>query len=126
MSRTRLPNRRPSLNFRVKVISCSGRDFSVTVTAGVDEYDKIQEVFCADFKAGSDNQAFVQDACILLSRLLQHGDLLEDITGSMCEPPSLIGTIVRALLHAQNNPPDVTWLDEVLPPLESATEGGPV
>jgi hypothetical protein len=55
MSRTKLPNRRPSINFKVKVISVAGRDFNVTVTAGVDAQDRIREVFCADFKAGSDN-----------------------------------------------------------------------
>jgi hypothetical protein len=66
------------------------------VTFGFDENGELREVFCADFKAGSDMHAVVTDACILLSRLLQHGDSSTELARTLCNPPSLIGSIARA------------------------------
>jgi len=61
----------------------------------------IREVFCSDFKAGSDQQSVVMDACILLSRLLQHGDAPAEILASMCSPFSLIGSIANAITEEE-------------------------
>jgi hypothetical protein len=78
-----------------------GREISLTVTFGFDGADNVREVFCADFKAGSDLHAVVMDACILLSRLLQHGDPPEELASTLCEPPSLVGCIARAVSLVQ-------------------------
>ncbi len=67
------------------------------VTFGLDaETGTVREVFCADFKAGSDNHAVITDACVLLSRLMQHGTPLDELAASLCSPPSLIGVIAAA------------------------------
>jgi hypothetical protein len=94
--RTRLANRRPSVTGRVPFIMADERQITLTVTFGFDENGNVREVFCADFKAGSDMHAAVMDACILLSRLLQHGDPPEELAKTLCEPPSLVGCIARA------------------------------
>jgi hypothetical protein len=82
--------------------SFGGREFKLVITVGYDHEFRAREVFCADFKAGSDNQAIVMDACILLSRLLQHGNLPEELFASMSSPPSLIGSICKALCEEQH------------------------
>jgi len=94
--RTRLADRRPSVTGRVPFIMADGKEITLTVTFGFDENGNVREVFCADFKAGSDMHATVMDACILLSRLLQHGDQPEELAKTLCEPPSLVGCIARA------------------------------
>jgi hypothetical protein len=77
-------------------VLADGKTISLTVTFGFNEAGEVREVFCADFKAGSDMHAAVTDACILMSRLLQHGDAPEELAKTLCEPPSLIGCIARA------------------------------
>lgn len=101
--RQKLQNRRDNTTRRVTWMQASGAHADVLVTVGI-EGGQVREVFCADskaFKAGSDQLAIVSDACILFSRLLQHGDLPTDIMASMCEPPSLIGAIAQAVLDEQ-------------------------
>ena len=95
--RTKLPDRRYSSTVRVPWSRYDGKGINIYVTIGFDTEGKAKEVFCADFKAGSANQAIVMDTCILISRLLQHGDLPSELKASMCEPPSLIGTIAEAI-----------------------------
>ncbi len=105
MSRTKLNDRRFCANLDTQFNSASGRSFKLTITIGFDTDYNIKEVFCADFKSGSDNQATIMDACILLSRLLQHGDTPADLLTSMCSPPSLIGTICKAIVDEQRANP---------------------
>lgn len=95
--RTKLPDRRYSSTVKVRWVRYDGKELNIQVTIGFDAEGKAREVFCGDFKAGSDNQAIVMDSCILLSRLLQHGDTPADLKASMCEPPSLIGAIADAI-----------------------------
>jgi hypothetical protein len=94
--RTRLADRRPSITSRVPFAMADGREISLTVTFGLNDAGEVREVFCADFKAGSDMHAAVMDSCILLSRLMQHGDTPEELAKTLCEPPSLVGCIARA------------------------------
>jgi len=94
--RTRLADRRPSITGRVPFVMADGREISLTVTFGFDDTGSVREVFCADFKVGSDMHAAVVDSCILLSRLLQHGDPPEELARTLCDPPSLVGSIARA------------------------------
>ena len=99
--RTKLPTRRSSANLAITFKSAAGKDIKLLITVGYDEEHKIREVFCANFQSGSDNHALVMDACILLSRLLQHGDTPTELVKSMCSPPSLIGTIAQAILQEE-------------------------
>lgn len=106
MTRQRLPDRRLNATRKVTWMTYGGNEQTILVTFGfrlapnVAEYGvryEIAEVFCADFKAGSDTQAIVTDACVLISRLLQSSnDTVADLRASMCEPPSLIGCILQA------------------------------
>lgn len=101
--RSKLPDRRLCVNVPVTFTSVSGTQHKLIITVGYDVTNyQLREVFCADFKAGSDTHATVMDACILLSRLLQHGDTPQELVASMCSPPSLIGTICKAICDEQN------------------------
>lgn len=111
MTRQRLPDRRINATRKVTWATYGGNEQTILVTfgfkkrllspeqvaAGEHNIYRIAEVFCADFKAGSDTQAIVTDACVLISRLLQSSnDTVADLRASMCEPPSLIGCILQA------------------------------
>ena len=74
-----------------------GKEKKILITVGFDDEGEPKEVFCADFKAGTTLHSIVMDACILLSRLLQHGDMPVELLDSMCQPPSLIGAIAAAI-----------------------------
>ena len=99
--RTKLPSRRSSVNLDIIYKIADGKEINLLITVGYNEEHKIHEVFCANWKSGSDNHALVMDACILLSRLLQHGDTPLELVASMCSPPSLIGTIAQAILREE-------------------------
>lgn len=75
----------------------SGKDHHILVTFGFDETERhVREVFCADFKAGTDYHHLAVDACILVSRLLQHGATAQELLDSVGRPPSLIGVLLAA------------------------------
>lgn len=81
-----------------------GLEKMILVTVGFDDHGP-REVFCADFKAGTAMHSIVMDACILLSRLLQHGDSPDDILAGMSgggderdHKRSLIGRIAELLV----------------------------
>jgi hypothetical protein len=95
--RDKLPDRRLSVNMKIDFETGSGAHIPLQVTFGFDEAGHVREVFCADFKSGSDNHAVVMDSCVLLSRLLQHGTDPDQLAASLCTPPSLIGTIAAAV-----------------------------
>ena len=105
MTRTRLTTRHTSVTTNIHWTSPNGIDQKFVVTYGFDDKHQIREVFCAGFKAGTDLVAFANDACILLSRLLQHGEHLADISKTLGEnrqegqtqgpPASVLGAIVR-------------------------------
>ena len=99
--RTKLANKRGSVNVTLAHALPAGRELRFHVTFGFDDNGDVREVFCADFRAGSETHAQIMDACILLSRLLQHGDEPRELHKSMCSPPSLIGPIVRAIMLEQ-------------------------
>ena len=100
--RTKLADRRSNMTVRIPYTKANGQTIYILVTFGYDRTGRPLEVFCADFKAGSETQALIMDACILLSRLLQHGDSPHELAESMCSPPSLIGSIAQAMdsLHS--------------------------
>ncbi len=95
--RMKLGDRRANETRKLTFAFANGREQSLLITIGFDDDGVPKEVFCADFKAGSDLHPIVMDACILVSRILQHGDLAADLSASMCKGPSLIGAIVAAV-----------------------------
>jgi hypothetical protein len=91
----------------------TGSVHTILATFGFDENKRLKEVFCASFKRDGSMVALANDACILLSRLLQHGDTIEVIVDSLGEnraegetsgpPSSLIGAIARVAVSVQRD-----------------------
>lgn len=108
-SRNRLPDRRPSLNVRVDWLT-STAEHAFYVTVGYDpRTGQIAEVFYSDgMKSGADLRSMAQDACVLISLLLQHGLTPDEISKSLAvapvmgetRPASLIGAVVETLRNA--------------------------
>ena len=105
MARSKLPEKRPALTRKLLVNMMGGKQTHILVTFGFKKEEvitstttyrfRVAEVFCADFRAGSDLHAIVMDACILLSRLMQHGDSPRELANTLCEG-SLIKEIATA------------------------------
>lgn len=93
--RVKLPNRRPSETRCITYTFEGGREARILITIGFDDDGAPKEVFCADFKCGTTLHSEVMDACVLVSRLLQYGEDASELSGAMCEGPSLIGTILN-------------------------------
>jgi hypothetical protein len=85
-------------------ISEEGKTQEVIVTVGFDLEGKPREVFCADWKSGAAMHSIVIDACILLSRLLQHGDSPADLAVTLCQPPSVLGAIAAHVASSSSSP----------------------
>ena len=99
MTRQRLPNRRPSLTFD---LGHDGRVYAVTV--GYDPRDGcLREVFTHGAKTGSTMDGILDDACIALSLLLQHGVEPRALASSMgrlgdgISPASIVGALADLL-----------------------------
>src|SRR5690348_2268871 len=99
MTRTKLRDRRASETRKITIRFANGKEQKILITIGFDDAGEPKEVFCADFKAGTDLHPLIMDACILVSRCLQHGDSGADLLASMCEGPSLIGGIVQVIAN---------------------------
>lgn len=104
-ARTPLPNRRPSSTSEIAF-----RGFPITVTVGYDPATgQPREVFANSGRSGSDMQAALSDACVLVSIALQHGVTPAALAKSLGRVPawvdgeeatdhaSPIGVIVAAL-----------------------------
>lgn len=103
-ARTPLSNRRPSAT-----IDTAFRGFPITITVGYDLTATVREVFANSGKSGSDMQATLADACVLISIALQHGVTPAALAKSLGRVPdpaagdgatdhaSPIGAIVAAL-----------------------------
>lgn len=109
MDRKTLPDRRPNTTVKLKH---KGHTFHVTI--GVDHRTgQVAEVFGTTAKAGSDFDALLQDACILISLALQTGWKPEDVAKSLSRAPvlgdtdkiegpaSAIGVIMEAVIDLQ-------------------------
>ena len=110
MSRYKLPNRRISVTRKVRwKLETGEQRFLLTIGSCPDTH-KILEVFFADGqKSGSQLQHTIQDACVILSLLLQHGGDLETLGKSLSEveimgqsePASIMGVIIKELCAEQ-------------------------
>ena len=102
--RDRLPDRRPSITRRA-VWQTETSEHKFHVTIGIDPATgKVREVFYADGqRTGSGLQHAIQDACVLVSLLLQHGVDPEEIGKSLAtapvfgedRPATVVGVIVE-------------------------------
>lgn len=112
--RQSLPPRRLSHTVKVKWTPLSEKDHNALVTYGCDDEGKIKEAFVASYRAESEIIAMTNDACILYSRSLQHGDTLEELARAMMQntrtletgevqsrPASLIGAVALKALEVQ-------------------------
>ncbi len=93
-SRQRMPNRRE--NETVDLVF-DGHRYHVTVGFAVD--GRPREVFCHGGKVGSGMDLILDDACVALSLLLQHGAEPQALAHSMGRlengaPASIIGALV--------------------------------
>lgn len=80
MTRIPLPNKRLHI---VERIDHAGVHYHVGY--GFDSDGCVREVFADARKTGSDTQATLSDACIMLSLLLQHGMSIADIAAALGE-----------------------------------------
>jgi len=106
MTRIRLPNRRP--NETVELIF---NDTAYAVTIGYyPAAGSVGEVFTHGAKVGSAMDAILDDACVALSMLLQHGTEPIDLASSMGRhgdgqtPASIIGALADLLVSAGRFP----------------------
>lgn len=104
--RTPLKNRRPAILSDVAYTSAGGHEQRFTVRFGFDESGSIKEVFCNSLKSGTDLNGLINDACIAISLLLQHGMGMAQLAEAFGEnraegqehgpPSSPLGAIVKA------------------------------
>ena len=119
-SRRSPPARRLSETRRVEHVRSDGTTVPILVSVGYAEDDPLRpvEVFYAEgFRSGADLEFLTQDACVLVSLLLQHGippmriaaamSLREDPDGRHV-PGSLAGTVAAELVR----PP--AWADALI------------
>lgn len=111
MTRTNLPNRRRN---ETRDVHFAGRDFMVCV--GFYHDGAPAEVFADGPKEGSDLQATISDACVLISIALQFGITRTELEHSLGRiprwvdgnetdgPASIIGAIIGAIEPAEALP----------------------
>ena len=104
------PPRRLTETRRVEHLRSDGTAIRILVSVGYADDDPLRpiEVFYAEgFRSGADLEFLMQDACVLISLLLQHGVPPERIAASMATreepdgqptPGSLAGTIATELM----------------------------
>lgn len=110
MSRIPLPDRRPNVTAKVDHVFAGGRTQKLIVTFGLDaEALKnrkilVREIFCADFKEGTDLHTLITDACVCLSLLLQHGYSVSAVLAKMASAPkSLLYSLVEAAVQLEQD-----------------------
>ena len=95
MTRVRLPDRRPSFT---TVLVYENNPYSVTLGFDV-RADRIAEVFTHGAKVGSGMDRLLDDVCVALSLLLQHGAEPGPLAASMGwlgdgkSPASIVGAL---------------------------------
>lgn len=109
MPRQSLPDRRPNVTMKVMHRFAGDREQNLLVTFGfslvvtpMGHRQRVAEVFCADFKEGTDLHTLITDACVCLSLLLQHGyDAKALRTKFMPAPKSLLSTLIEAAIELE-------------------------
>jgi len=102
MTRTALPDRRRNVTEKVQHLLTNGETRNLLVTFGFDRHGRVREMFCADFKEGTDLHGLIGDGCMAVSLLLQHGHNIEDIVRKMQpEPKSILRTLAEAAARVE-------------------------
>lgn len=78
MSRRALPDRRPN-----ETVDLPWQHGVFTVTLGYDEGGHVREAFLDGHKIGSDAEALLDDACVLLSLALQRGETVAALADAL-------------------------------------------
>jgi hypothetical protein len=94
MTRQRLPDRRPA-----ETVELEHNGSRFTVTIGFYPDGRPGEVFTHGMRSGSNLDALLADACVVVSCLIQHGVEPHEIASSMgrlgnAEPASIIGAMI--------------------------------
>ena len=94
MTRVRLPNRRAAETVELEH---GGQRFTVTI--GFYPDGRPGEVFTHGLRTGSNLDALLADACVVVSCLIQHGAAPRELAASMgrlgnAEPASVIGAVL--------------------------------
>ena len=94
MTRERLPHRRAA-----ETVELEHNGSRFTVTIGFYPDGRPGEVFTHGIRSGSNLDALLADACVVVSCLMQHGVEPSEIAGSMgrlgnAEPASIIGAVI--------------------------------
>jgi hypothetical protein len=100
MTRVRLPERRAA---ETVMLDYDGTHFMVTI--GFYPDGRPGEVFTHGARSGSNMDALLADACVVVSCLIQHGAEPRDLAGSMgrlgnTQPASIIGAVVDLVAAA--------------------------
>ena len=95
MSRVRLPNRRRHL---LETMKWEGRRWEVCV--GFNEQGLAREVFVDGVKVGSELEALVNDACVVISLLLQSGMPAVELARHLAREGIAAGAPVASVLGA--------------------------
>jgi hypothetical protein len=100
MTRVRLPNRRAAETVELEH---GGQRFTVTI--GFYPDGRPGEVFTHGLRTGSNLDALLADAFVVVSRLMQHGVEPRDLAASMgrlgnAEPASVIGAVADLVTAA--------------------------
>jgi hypothetical protein len=96
--RERLPDRRDQIT-----LPLAWQDITLILSVGYFPDGRPGEVFVRGLKPGAHLDALLDDAAVLISRLLQHGDSIVEIKKSLGAGPSrtesltLLATIVEAV-----------------------------
>jgi hypothetical protein len=101
IGRERLSSRRPSLT---ATIEWHGRPLSVSVGFAPD--GRVLEIFARDARPDTDRDFILDDAAVILSRSLQHGDNLAILARGIGrlpggQPSSIIGAIIDEALKLE-------------------------
>jgi hypothetical protein len=96
MSRTRPPDRQQSFQVKIVHVLSNGNHQELLMTYSLGDDGRVAALFCADFKAGTDNHNLIMDMCVVASKLLQHGYTAQQAFGSLSkEPTSMLGSMLR-------------------------------
>lgn len=111
MTREQLKNKHHCITVQIQWTTGIGNDHKLIITYGFNEQHQIKEAFIAGMRIEATLNALANDACILYSRCLQHGDSVEEIAATMVEnrregeasgePASIMGAIARKAVEVQ-------------------------
>lgn len=113
MTREKLPNRRLQITANVQYLDifAQGRPMEIEVSFGFDHKRVLKELFINS--KTHPLTPLLNDICILMSRLLQHGDTIESIAEGLGEnrnegealgaPSTFIGAIARQGVTVQKD-----------------------